>query len=60
MLRRDSGHIQEADAQYVNKKRNLRGEPPIEPLYTLADATEAALSTSTQCLMDRPSSRSKE
>jgi metallo-beta-lactamase family protein len=42
VMLRDSGHIQEADAQYVNKKRNLRGEPPVEPLYTLADATEVA------------------
>jgi metallo-beta-lactamase family protein len=42
VMLRDSGHIQEDDAQYVNKKRNLRGEPPIEPLYTLADATEVA------------------
>jgi len=42
VMLRDSGHIQEADAQYVNKKRKLRGEPPVEPLYTLAEATEVA------------------
>jgi len=35
---RDSGHIQEADAEFVNKKRAQRGEPPIEPLYTQEDA----------------------
>jgi metallo-beta-lactamase family protein len=34
----DSGHIQESDAEYVNKKRARRGEPPIEPLYTKKDA----------------------
>ena len=34
----DSGHIQESDAEWVNKKRAQRGEPPIEPLYTQADA----------------------
>lgn len=34
----DSAHIQEADAQFVNKKRAKRGEPPVEPLYTQADA----------------------
>lgn len=34
----DSAHIQEQDALYLNKKNRLRGLPPIEPLYTLADA----------------------
>ena len=38
----DSGHIQESDAQFVNKKRLRRGEVPIEPLYTEADARKAA------------------
>jgi metallo-beta-lactamase family protein len=34
----DSGKIHEYDAEYVNKKRVKRGEEPIEPLYTIADA----------------------
>lgn len=38
----DSGRIQESDAAFVNKKRRARGEPPIEPLYTEADAQQAA------------------
>ncbi|MBL8061557.1 MAG: MBL fold metallo-hydrolase [Anaerolineales bacterium] len=38
----DSGHIQESDAEFVNKKRAQRGEPPIEPLYTKEDAEEVA------------------
>ena len=38
----DSGHIQESDAAFVNKKRLRRGEAPIEPLYTQADAQNAA------------------
>ncbi len=38
LLVRDSGHIQESDVEYVNKKRKRRGEPPVEPLYTIADA----------------------
>jgi len=37
----DSAHIQEADAEYVNKKRFRRGEPPVGPLYTQKDAAEA-------------------
>ena len=38
----DSGHIQESDAVFVNKKRLARGEELIEPLYTEADAQQAA------------------
>lgn len=38
----DSGHIQESDAEFVNKKRRARGEEPVEPLYTEADAENAA------------------
>jgi metallo-beta-lactamase family protein len=38
----DSGRIQESDAEFVNKKRAARGEEPIEPLYTEADAVRAA------------------
>jgi metallo-beta-lactamase family protein len=35
---RDSGHIQESDAEYLNKKRLRKGLPAVEPLYTIADA----------------------
>ncbi|MEJ2709829.1 MAG: MBL fold metallo-hydrolase [Anaerolineales bacterium] len=38
----DSGHIQEEDAIYVNKKHARRNEPPIEPIYTLEDAARVA------------------
>ncbi len=37
----DSAHIQESDAEFVNKKRSQRGELPIEPLYTKEDAENA-------------------
>lgn len=40
IMLRDSGHIQEADVRFVNKKRARRGEPPVEPLYTSQDAAE--------------------
>lgn len=38
----DSGHLQELDAEYVNKKRQRRGEPPVEPIYTMEDAAHVA------------------
>jgi len=41
IMLQDSAHIQEQDAMYVNKKRAARGEPAMEPLYTIADAIEA-------------------
>ncbi|NSW53866.1 MAG: MBL fold metallo-hydrolase [Anaerolineae bacterium] len=34
----DSGYIQEADVEYVNKKRRKKGLPAVEPLYTQRDA----------------------
>jgi len=34
----DSGRIHEGDVEYVNKKRLRKGQPPMEPLYTEADA----------------------
>ncbi|MGD9047825.1 MAG: MBL fold metallo-hydrolase, partial [Anaerolineae bacterium] len=40
---RDSGHIQEYDAYYVNKKRARKGLPPVEPLYTIEDAAASML-----------------
>jgi metallo-beta-lactamase family protein len=37
----DSAHIQVADALYVSKQRAKKNLPPVEPLYTLADAEKA-------------------
>ncbi len=38
----DSGFIQEKDAEFLNKKNGKHGIPPIEPIYTAADAARAA------------------
>jgi metallo-beta-lactamase family protein len=37
----DSGHIQESDVKYLNKKAAKNHLPPIEPLYTSKDAADA-------------------
>jgi metallo-beta-lactamase family protein len=42
LMVRDSGHIQEADAAFINKKRAARREPLVEPLYTQEDAARVA------------------
>lgn len=42
LMLRDSAKIQEQDTAFINKKNAQRGEPPVEPLYTSADA-EATL-----------------
>lgn len=41
VMLRDSGNIQERDAEYVNKKNKKKGLPPVEPIYTEVDALEA-------------------
>lgn len=41
IMLRDSAHIQESDAQWMNQKGRRAGEEPVEPLYTVADAEEA-------------------
>ncbi len=39
LMLRDSAHIMEADAEYLSKRRARDGQPPIEPIYSVADAT---------------------
>jgi metallo-beta-lactamase family protein len=41
LLLRDSAHIQEEDAEYLNRKRQRQGEEPIDPLYTSQEAAVA-------------------
>jgi metallo-beta-lactamase family protein len=38
----DSAHIQEEDIKYLNRKRLRRGEEPLEPIYTMEDASHVA------------------
>ncbi len=40
IMLRDSAHIQERDAEYLNRKLKRKGEPLIEPLYFTKDAEE--------------------
>lgn len=42
IMLRDSGHVHETDVEFVNRRRARRGEPPVEPLYTMADAERVA------------------
>ena len=37
---KDSGHIQEKDVEFVNKRRKKKGQKLFEPLYTVADAEQ--------------------
>ncbi len=43
VMLKDSAHIQEKDAEYLNKKNQKRSLPPVEPIYDLDDV-ESALS----------------
>jgi len=37
----DSGHIQEMDARWINKKNKKLGREPVEPMYGVKDAEKA-------------------
>ena len=41
LMLRDSAHIQEQDAEYLNQKKSRKGLPPVKPLYTAQDAENA-------------------
>ncbi len=42
ILLRDAGHIQESDAEFMNRRNARRGNGVIEPLYTQAQAARVA------------------
>ena len=42
ILLRDAGHIQESDAEFMNRRNARQGNGMIEPLYTQADAGRGA------------------
>jgi metallo-beta-lactamase family protein len=42
IMTRDSGHIQEYDVNFLNKRRARQGKPAVQPLYTVQDAIIAA------------------
>jgi metallo-beta-lactamase family protein len=41
VMLKDSAHIQEKDAEYLNKKKNRQGLPPIEPIYDINDVEKS-------------------
>jgi metallo-beta-lactamase family protein len=41
IMLRDSAHIQQKDAEFLNKRTQRGGPPPMPPLYTMQDAERA-------------------
>ncbi len=38
LMLEDSGHIQESDVRFINKRREKQGKELLQPMYTIADA----------------------
>jgi len=41
IMLKDAAYLHEKDAQWLNRKRERKGLPPVEPLYTMQDAHNA-------------------
>lgn len=41
IMLKDSGHIHESDMKWLNKSRKRAGKKPLDPLYTVEDATHS-------------------
>lgn len=41
IMLKDSGYIHEKEAEWANKKGQRKGQAPVKPLYTVADAEES-------------------
>jgi metallo-beta-lactamase family protein len=49
----DSAHIQEADLDRINRRREEKGKPPLEALYTIEDVEQVMKQTKVHLMLAR-------